>query len=76
MIKEEKLATIHELVEMTGIKAQECLDIAQEANALRLKPGDKNIFIDVDMFREHLDETIIEDIKIINGGSYYENNRY
>ena len=54
-----ELINLYEIAKNTGIKVQNCLYLAQEANAVKMKPGDANIFIDANIFKNHLD-TIVD----------------
>lgn len=66
-VKERKIVTLYDLAKMSNRNATECLHIAQEAKALRLQPEDTNIYVDVQMFQDHLDKIINEELKVLNG---------
>lgn len=61
-----RLVTLHDLARMSNRTVQEVLYTAQEANAVKLQPGDSNIYIDVDIFQEHLDEIIEDELRTVN----------
>ena len=66
-MKETRLVTLRELAKMSGRTVNEVLTTAQEAKALRLHPGDNNIFVDLDVFMAYLDEIINEEVRVLNG---------
>ena len=53
------------LATMLGRPAKEVLEMAQDADA---------IYIDLDIFQDHLDSVINEEIKRLNGGKDDESN--
>ena len=66
-MKSKKIATLYDLATMMGRKTQEVLYLAQEANALDMRSGDMNIYVDVDKLQNHIDSIIIEELRVING---------
>lgn len=66
-MRERKVVTLYELARMAKRPINECLYLAQESKALRLQPSDTNIYVDLDVFQNHLDKIIIEELKNING---------
>lgn len=58
-----RLINLYELAKKTGRTVQECLYIAQEANAVKMQPGDANIFIDSDIFQMHLEKIIDKEVE-------------
>lgn len=76
-----RIISLNSLSKALGSPAQKVLYMAQEGECLAMQPGDANIFIDIDLFMVHLENTISEEVLTINQNrekwrKKHENNRY
>lgn len=67
-----ELVTLDRLAQMLEKPVQKIYITAQAANAFRCKKHSNNIFVDLDVFQDYLDEVINEEIKLINGKAILE----
>lgn len=58
--------TLKELAEILDRHVQEVYEMAKEANAIILVPGESGINIDLDKFKDYLDTRINEEVAILN----------
>jgi hypothetical protein len=60
------MVTLSALAKMLEKPVQKVYRMAQEAGAIKIKPKDENIYIDVEVFQSYTDKVINEELKILN----------
>lgn len=63
----KSLVTLHDMAKMLETRVDEVLENAKIAGAIDTRPGDSNIYIDVNKYQDYLDTLIIADLKRVNG---------
>lgn len=60
------IINLKSMAELMEKSVQEVLENAKEANAIKVKPNDINIYVDVQAYQNYMDEQINESLKTIN----------
>lgn len=60
------IISLKSMAELMEKPVQEVLENAKEANAVKLKPDDRDVYIDVEAYQNYMDREINEGLKSIN----------